>query len=122
MKTIIAGSRDLTEEHMLEALDACPFISKVTTVVSGTARGIDRSGEDWAKLNNMPIVRFPADWARFKQGAGRLRNKEMAEFADALIAVWDGKSPGTKNMIGTAKGMGLYVYVYNASTKDGWIE
>jgi hypothetical protein len=36
----------------------------------------------------------------------------MASMADALIAVWDGKSRGTKNMIETAEKMGLRVYVH----------
>lgn len=57
------------------------------------------------------MKRFPADWGKYGKSAGVLRNKQMAEYADGLIAFWDGKSRGTANMIETAKGLGLRVRV-----------
>ena len=43
--------------------------------------------------------------------AGPIRNEEMAEVSDALIAFWDGKSRGTKSMIEIARRKGLQVAV-----------
>lgn len=60
----------------------------------------------------MPVERFPADWDRRGRAAGRIRNREMAKHADALIAVWDGESRGTANMILEAHRAGLKVYVH----------
>lgn len=48
---------------------------------------------------DIPVKRFPADWDRHGRAAGPIRNCQMAQYADALIAIWDGKSRGTKNMI-----------------------
>mgnify|MGYP000025132384 CR=1 FL=1 len=97
MKVIIAGSRDgFVARNVFEAIEESKFI--ITEVVSGGARGVDRDGEYWAKLNNIPIKLFPADWDKYKKAAGVIRNIEMAMYADALIAVWDGKSKGTKHM------------------------
>lgn len=98
MKVIVAGSRDgFVAKNVFEAIEESKFI--ITELVSGGARGVDRDGEYYAKLNNIPIKQFLPDWDKYGKGAGFRRNTEMAEYADALIAVWDGKSNGTKHMI-----------------------
>ena len=84
----------------------------VTEVVSGTARGVDSLGEQWAKTQNIPIKRFPADWNTHGRAAGHIRNAEMANYAEALVALWDGQSRGTKNMIASAQKKGLKVFVF----------
>jgi hypothetical protein len=115
MKTIIAGSRKFNNrEAVFAAVTESGFV--ITEVVSGTAKGVDRLGEDWAKQNGVPIKQFPADWVKHKRPigknpAGMIRNGEMAVYADALIAIWDGESPGTKGMIDLARSRGLQVYV-----------
>lgn len=111
MKTIIAGSRGIENYNTIaEAVNKSGF--NITEVVSGTARGVDKLGEEWANKNGIPVKRFPAKWDMHGKRAGYLRNEEMAKYADALIAVWDGKSKGTKHMIDTAKNMGLKVFMY----------
>jgi len=84
----------------------------VTEVVSGCARGADRLGERWAEQNGIPVKRFPADWDTHGKSAGHMRNREMGLYADALVALWDGQSPGTRGMIEFAKSRGLVVYVH----------
>lgn len=111
MKTIIAGSRSITFYDRVEvATRLCPW--NITEVVSGTAYGVDKLGERWALYHNTPLKRFPADWNKFGKRAGYLRNEQMADYADALIAIWDGKSKGTGHMIDIAKRKGLKVYVH----------
>lgn len=116
MRLIIAGSRagaDIGDVNLAvlaaqQEWDDCP----VTEIVSGGAAGVDLLGEELAATNGVPVKRFPADWATHGKAAGPIRNRQMAEYADALVAVWDGKSRGTKNMIDEAKKRGLPVYVY----------
>lgn len=84
----------------------------ISEVVSGAARGADSLGELFAKENNIPVKQFPADWNAHGRAAGPIRNRQMAEYADVLIAFWDGKSPGTKNMIETMLKKGKIVKVY----------
>jgi hypothetical protein len=110
MKTIIAGSRNIEEfEDIMSAVDESGF--DITEVVSGTAKGVDTLGEAWASFHSIPIKRFRPQWNKYGRGAGIVRNGQMARYADALIAIWDGKSPGTKNMIDKATKEGLKVYV-----------
>ncbi len=111
MKTIIAGSRSCKDEKIVfDAADNLPWL--ITEVVSGTCHGPDQFGISWAINNEVPIKRFPANWPKFGQGAGYNRNIEMANYAEALLAVWDGISRGTGHMIDTARKMGLRVVVF----------
>ena len=115
MKTIIAGSRDITELHLVEdAIWNSDFL--ISEVVCGGARGVDRLGWEWAVAHRKPVRSFIPDWDGKGKGAGFARNQEMADYADALIAVWDGVSRGTKDMIDRAQKKGLKVYIYECPT------
>ena len=80
--------------------------------------GADGLGERWAKDNGVTIHPFPVDWKIHGKYAGPIRNKLMAMEAEALIAFWDGKSKGTKNMIETALKQGLEVDVVNYAEEE----
>lgn len=110
MKVIIAGSRNIVDyEVVKEAIEESQFTLK--TIVSGGAKGVDALGEKYADEMNIPLHIYFADWNTHGRAAGPIRNRKMAENADALIAIWDGKSRGTKNMIETAQKLKLFVYV-----------
>ena len=111
MRVIVAGSRDITSYDVVaKAIELSGF--EITTVLSGTARGVDTLGEAWVLRNGIPIEYFSADWDRLGNRAGMVRNAQMADKAEALIAVWDGASKGTHNMIHTADRKGLKVFIH----------
>lgn len=111
MKVIIAGSRTIDNFHAVEiAVIKSKF--DITEVVSGRAKGVDYLGELYALKFSIPIKKFPAQWTMFGKRAGYIRNAEMSEYADALIAVWDGHSPGTLHMINLMKELNKPVYVH----------
>jgi hypothetical protein len=110
VRVIIAGSRTATRANVDAALKSCPF--SVSLVLSGCARGADTFGEMWATERGVPVEVYPADWKRLGKRAGVIRNEQMAERADALVAVWDGESRGTQHMIETAKSRGLLVHIH----------
>lgn len=112
MKVIIAGSRSLLGIDLVEqAVNSSGF--DITEVVSGHCpKGIDSSGEDWAFINQIPVKPFPAEWHKYgKYKAGFIRNHQMGDYAEALIAIWDGKSGGTKDMVDYMRKLGKPVYV-----------
>lgn len=111
MRVIIAGSRSIKDIALVEAAVSESGFA-VSQVVSGTATGVDLLGEQWAARRRIPVARFPADWDRYGKRAGHIRNRKMAENADALVAIWDGVSKGTANMIEQASAMGLKVHIY----------
>ena len=138
MKTIIAGSRDIlpprsgmsayewmrayskalyTVMNVVNSIIAKEGL-KITEVVSGTAKGVDRLGEAWANKNKVKIKPFPANWNKYGKSAGFLRNSEMADYADVLIIIWDGKSKGSKMMKEIAEKEGLKVYEHIFDLKE----
>jgi hypothetical protein len=114
MKTIIAGSRDLIGFTGLAEVEKAISDSDfdITEVVCGCAKGVDELGLIWGTNHDIPVKRFPAQWNKFGKSAGPQRNIEMARYANALIAVWDGRSKGTAHMIKVAKMQGLKVHVH----------
>ena len=111
-KLIIAGGRDyqLTPQDY-ERLDGIPMVKEV---ISGTARGADTCGEQWAERKGIPVKRFPADWEKFGKTAGIIRNSQMAQYAASLgpggsCALFPG-GRGTDNMHLLAEQHGLIIY------------
>lgn len=110
MKTIIAGTRTITDQFLVDRAVADSGF-KISKVFSGKASGVDALGEQWAKANGVPVESFPAEWNRYGKMAGPLRNQSMVNRADALIAIWDGKSRGTMDVINRAKVKGIPVFM-----------
>ena len=101
-RVIIAGSRKYRGgiEGVTAAVKASGF--DIEVVLYGGATGADRAGKWWAEMNDCAVETFevtPRDWKKYGKGAGMRRNAMMAKHADALIALWDGASPGTRDMI-----------------------
>lgn len=117
-RLIIAGSRDCWS--LPEIVDYAILRTgfKVPTSLSircGLAKGADTAGQIWALQRKLEIKYFPvtqAEWRTHGKKAGYLRNVKMAACSDALLAIWDGRSPGTRNMIEIADNCGLAMYVY----------
>lgn len=109
MRVIVAGSRHITDYALLEkaVLDS-KF--NITEVVWGKATGVDRLGFDWAIKNGVTIKGFTAEWNSFGRAAGPMRNREMCDYADALILLWDGKSKGSANVRYEAKKRGPLIH------------
>lgn len=118
-KVIIAGSRDFNDYELLRqvmnSLGFCDLGAYQCEVISGTARGADRLGEQWAREYGFSVIRMPADWESHGKAAGYIRNEEMAKIGTHLVAFWDGQSRGTRNMIHIAQREELKVHVHNYS-------
>lgn len=114
-KCIIAGGRDFDNADILSdcMYKLFPKPDGKLLIVSGAARGADRLGEDFAYKYELPFIQFPADWDKHGKSAGYIRNSEMSRYADRLVAFWDGKSRGTKNMIELMLRSGKPVDVFN---------
>ncbi len=110
-KIIVAGGRKFNDYFRVElALER--VIASGDEIVSGGARGADALGERYAKERNHLLKMFPANWHGLGPSAGHVRNQQMADYADILVAFWDGESPGTRGMINKALSGGLEIHVY----------
>ena len=110
MKVAVIGGRTFNDYELVkETLTKLD----ITLLISGGAKGADTLGERYAKERGYDVKLFPADWKTYGRKAGPIRNLQMAEYGDMLIAFWDNTSSGTKNMIENAKKLGLIVHVIN---------
>lgn len=110
MRTIIAGGRDCYSQMVLQkALKNCGW--KPSVVLCGGARGADTLGRNWAEDNDIPVELYPAEWNKRGKSAGFFRNIQMGDQAEALIALWDGKSKGTAHMIKVAQHRALRIFI-----------
>jgi len=102
-KLIVAGGRDFDDVYKLNnvlfAMADNEFKDYGVSIVSGMASGADRLAFLFAKANNVKCYEMPANWDKFGKRAGFMRNEEMAEVSDGLLAFWDGQSKGTAHMI-----------------------
>ena len=114
-KVIVAGTRHFNNYALLSEKLEYYLSEKVKThqviIVSGTASGADILGCRYAAEHGLQIELHLAHWSRQGRAAGPIRNTDMAKCSDALIAFWDGKSPGTKSMIEIARLYGLRIAV-----------
>lgn len=123
MKLIIAGGRNVTDPTIVgRAVFHFDLMPKTINeavlfkVVVGGASGVDYLAEQWANDNKFGIVLFKADWDKYGKSAGPIRNGKMADYGDELLAIWDGVSRGTANMIAQMNKRGKPVYIYNVNS------
>jgi hypothetical protein len=104
-KVIITGGRRFNDYKLLK--DTCDFMLKNKTEIEVISckcfQGPDKFGEIWAKENNYRIKDFPPDWYKYNLTAVSIRNKEIVDYADALICFWDGKSKVIGDLVSYAK-------------------
>ena len=116
MKIAVVGSRSFNDyDYMTSILNN---IEDITLIVSGGASGADRLVEMYADQNNINKLILKADWGKYGKSAGMIRNKDIVDTAEYIIAFWDGVSKGTKHMIDIANRKGIKVYVHHTKTSD----
>lgn len=99
----VVGSRGINDQKALnKILDLVRNLYDIETVISGGAPGPDTMGINWAKYNNIPYFEFFAEWEKYGKKAGIIRNGHIINNINFLVALWDGKSPGTENTISRA--------------------
>lgn len=104
---IICGSREWTDYDLLKQKCDAYLKNKLSDpdtkviIVSGCARGADTLGEEYAKERGLEVKKFPAKWDKYGKRAGYLRNMDMAEVGNAVIAFYSATSEnkGTKMMV-----------------------
>lgn len=110
MKVLICGSRGINDGAVVAQAVAQSEMAP-THIVSGGARGVDTLARLYAQSNGIEFTEYVADWNKHGKRAGFLRNVTMVDVVDAVIAVWDGASRGTKHSIDYATSQGKQVFV-----------
>ena len=110
IKLAIVGSRGFNDYKKLNEV-VLPAKNKISLIISGGAKGADSLAERFAKENNIPTQIILPDWETHGKSAGFLRNKEIVEAADIVLAFWDGKSKGTQHSFKLAEKLGKKIFI-----------
>ncbi|MBQ7969055.1 MAG: hypothetical protein IJ292_04460 [Clostridia bacterium] len=100
MKIAIVGSRGVAVN------DIGRYISDIEEIVSGGANGVDSCVAEYAKENGIKITVFLPQYERYGRAAPIIRNKEIVDYSDKIIAFWNGSSKGTLSVIKYAEKTG----------------
>lgn len=117
MKLIIAGTRDakFSLRELFNEICAMynnwgdPDTDSITEIVSGNSGNIDKLGEEFGNLLEIPVTRFPAEWTKYGTAAGPIRNHLMAVYADAALIIRKDNSDGSTDMLNQANRRGIPV-------------
>ncbi|MBE6948843.1 MAG: DUF2493 domain-containing protein [Ruminococcaceae bacterium] len=107
MKAAIIGSRNLIIDDLSSYLPV-----EVTEIISGGARGIDACAKKYASVSGIKFVEFLPEYDKYGKNAPLIRNLQIIDYADCVIAFWDGKSRGTKFVIENCKKKNKKVIVH----------
>lgn len=110
MKVAVIGSRGFNDYELVKTTLSS---LNITLLVSGGAKGADSLGERYAKENNINTLIFKPDWEKHGKAAGMIRNTDIVNNAETIIAFWDGESKGTKDSITKAEKLGKKVLIFN---------
>ena len=110
MKFAVVGSRNITDYELVKSI---LLQYNITHIVSGGAKGIDILSEQYADENNLPKTIFKPEYDKYGKAAPFIRNKQIIDEAECVIAIWDGKSTGTKHSIGICQKQHKPLYVWN---------
>ncbi len=120
VRVIVAGTRgydDRVEFHNVMCAYIKRFEGTPILFISGAATtGADDLIIRWCKKYGYPCLKMPADWDTFGKGAGFVRNGEMARVGTHLVEFWDGKSPGSADMIDKGTDRQLIIKIINIKT------
>jgi hypothetical protein len=112
MKIAIVGSRSITVNNLGDYLP-----ENTTEIVSGGAIGVDRSARNYAKTHNIKLKEFLPEYERYGRSAPLKRNLQIIDYADEVIAFWDGMSHGTRFVIENCERKNVPIKVYALANK-----
>ena len=105
MKIAVVGSRKIHIDDIGKYLPTCDEI------VTGGAEGVDRLAMEYAEKEKIRLTVFLPEYTKYKRGAPIVRNRQIVDYSDKVIAFWDGSSKGTLSVIEYAKRTGKSIEV-----------
>ena len=116
IRLAIVGSRSFSDSgkarDVIRKLYDIRGIS-ASAVVSGGAVGADALAEEYAASEGIPLIIHRADWNRYGRMAGHMRNSLIIRDAEAVLAFWDMKSPGTRDDVEKASAIRMPIFIYD---------
>lgn len=98
MRVAVVGSRQVNDEVLKQILLVLPV--STSEIISGGADGVDALAAQVAELLEIPLKTFLPDYETYGKRAPLIRNLKIVDYADEVLAFWDGRSHGTRHIVG----------------------
>lgn len=117
MRVAIVGSRDYPTPALIQVVNYLKTLDHQDIIVTGGAIGVDQMAEVYAREDfGMTVTVYPAQWGRYGREAGKVRNVQIIQGADRVVAFWFQRSAGTYHTLKCAKIANLPIEIH---TPDG---
>ena len=113
MKCAVIGSRSIVIDNIGEYIPP-----EADEIVSGGAVGVDSAAAEYAAAHGIKLSVFLPDYKKYGRAAPIVRNKTIVDYSDIVIALWDGKSRGTSQVIEYCRHTGACVKVILLNSKE----
>lgn len=94
---LVTGSRSIAD------IDISEYLKNIDVLLTGGAKGVDSLAIAYAEKNSIKHIEILPNYAKYNRAAPVIRDEEMVKMCDRVVAIWDGKSKGTKHTIDFAK-------------------
>lgn len=112
-RVIITGSREWSDKDKVcaDILALLDIHGDDLVIVHGKCpTGADKIAEEFCDELNITQEKYPANWNRYGNAAGPIRNRKMVSLgADVVLAYPLGKSSGTRGCMELAEAAGIEV-------------
>lgn len=109
-RAIVCGGREYSDASRVDRIlsEAVKRLG-LAVIIQGGARGADRLAAEWGRRHNLRVGTYPADWKRYGNSAGPIRNAEMLRLSKPDIVIAFPGGPGTHDMVQRAEAAGVRV-------------
>ena len=113
MRIAIVGSRHFADPGRVA--DYVKSLPPGTSIVTGSASGVDAAATKAAREKGIPVQVMPASFEELADSSKSVeRNQRLVDLCDVLVAFWDGSSKGTRTTVDRALDSGKEVHVFVA--------
>lgn len=110
MRVLVCGGRRYSDALTLGSwLGGIQRDHGITEIIQGGATGADFLARQYADFQNIPAREFKANWKRFGNAAGPIRNKQMLDEGKPDLVVAFPGGNGTADMVKQARAAGVKV-------------
>lgn len=108
IKLLVTGSRSIRDARIVTyALEQTAQDLDIVLLYHGDAKGVDRLAGAWADAHGIPVQVDHAADGKYYQ-----RDRRLVDRADRVVAIWDGRSNGTRYTMEYAKRCGKFHYCW----------
>lgn len=112
---LVTGGRDYADGYTVRAtLDELLAIRPIDVIIEGAAKGADSLAERWARDTMIPYLGVPAQWDKYGNKAGPIRNSEILDIVRPKVCVAFPGGNGTEDMVLKCRKLGVYVHLITA--------